>query len=403
MLKRGVIEPSSSPWASPVVLVKKKDGSTRFCVDYRRLNDITTKDSYPIPRIDDSLDSLNGSTWFTTLDLASGYWQVEMDESDREKTAFITHSGLYQFCVMPFGLCNAPATFERLMEKILSGLQWQTCLVYLDDVIIFGKNFEEHIAAIDDVFTRFKLAGLKLSPKKCFLFKQKVEFLGHVVSKDGVSTDPSKVAVVKNWPRPNCVRDVRGFVGLCSYYRKFVKNFTLIARPLHRLTEKGKRFLWNEECEEAFNALKVALTSTPILAFPTPSDKYILDTDASNESLGSVLSQIQGGEERVIAYFSKSFSKAERRYCVTRKELYAIVASIKHFHHYLYGAEFLVRTDHGALRWLLNFKQPEGQIARWLEMLGTYNYEIQHRPGSKHGNADALSRRPCVDVGIASV
>ncbi|PIK48891.1 Retrovirus-related Pol polyprotein from transposon [Apostichopus japonicus] len=163
--------------------------------DYRRLNDITTKDSYPIPRIDDSLDSLNGSTWFTTLDLASGYWQVEMDESDREKTAFITHSGLYQFCVMPFGLCNAPATFERLMEKILSGLQWQTCLVYLDDVIIFGKNFEEHIAAIDDVFTRFKLAGLKLSPKKCFLFKQKVEFLGHVVSKDGVSTDPSKVAV----------------------------------------------------------------------------------------------------------------------------------------------------------------------------------------------------------------
>ncbi|PIK37834.1 Retrovirus-related Pol polyprotein from transposon [Apostichopus japonicus] len=276
MLKRGVIEPSSSPWASPVVLVKKKDGSTRFCVDYRRLNDITTKDSYPIPRIDDSLDSLNGSTWFTTLDLASGYWQVEMDESDREKTAFITHSGLYQFCVMPFGLCNAPATFERLMEKILSGLQWQTCLVYLDDVIIFGKNFEEHIAAIDDVFTRFKLAGLKLSPKKCFLFKQKVEFLGHVVSKDGVSTDPSKVAVVKNWPRPNCVRDVRGFVGLCSYYRKFVKNFTLIARPLHRLTEKGKRFLWNEECEEAFNALKVALTSTPILAFPPPVTSIFL-------------------------------------------------------------------------------------------------------------------------------
>ncbi|KAJ8033855.1 hypothetical protein HOLleu_24223 [Holothuria leucospilota] len=369
MLKRGVIEPSQGPWASPVVLVRKKDGSTRFCVDYRRLNDVTIKDSYPIPRIDDSLDTLCGSSWFSTLDLASGYWQVEMDEPDKEKTAFVTQSGLYQFCVLPFGLSSAPATFERLMEKVLSGLQWQTCLVYLDDVIIFAKTFEEHVARFDQVLTRLKSSGLKLSPKKCHLFRQKVAFLGHVVSKDGVSTDPTKVAAVENWPRTNCVRDARRFLGLCSYYRKFVKNFTHIARPLHRLTEKGKQFLWTEECEKAFNELKHVLTSAPILAFPTPTDKYILDTDASSDSLGGVLSQVQGGEEKVIAYFSKSFSKPERRYCVTRKELYAIVASVKHFHHYLYGAKFLVRTDHSALRWLLTFKNPEGQVAHWLEVL----------------------------------
>ena len=212
-----------------------------------------------------------------------------------------------------------------------------------------------------------------------------------------MATDPAKVSTVKNWPRPNSVRDVRGFIGLCSYYRKFVKNFTHIARPLHRLTEKGQRFSWSSECEESFNTLKKALCSTPVLAFPTQSDKYILDTDASNESMGAVLSQVQNGEERVIAYFSKSFSKTERRYCVTRKELFAIVSAIKHFHHHLYGAEFLVRTDHGALRWLLNFKHPEGQVARWLEFLGTYAFEIQHRAGKKHGNADALSRRPCDD------
>ena len=399
MLAKEIIEPSSSPWASPIVLVRKKDGTIRFCVDYRKLNAVTIKDSYPLPRIDDSLDALAGSTWFSTLDLQSGYWQVEMDREDREKTAFVTGTGVgfYQFKVMPFGLCNAPATFERLMERVLSGLQWQTCLLYLDDIVTYGPTFQQAMQRLEEVLIRLKAAGLKLSPKKCHLFQRSVSFLGHIVSDEGIATDRGKIDAVKEWPTPRNVTDVRSFLGLCSYYRRFVKGFAEVAKPLHRLTEKQHEFVWTEECDMAFNRLKMALTSTPILAYPTCDDSFVLDTDASNLGIGAVLSQIQGGTEKVIAYFSRTLTKAERRYCVTRKELLAVVASTKHFHHYLYGNKFLIRTDHGALRWLMNFKNPEGQTARWLEVMGTYTFEIQHRPGTRHGNADGLSRRPCED------
>ena len=357
------------------------------------------KDSYPLPRIDDSLDALSGSTWFSTLDLQSGYWQVEMAEEDREKTAFVTGTGVgfYQFKVMPFGLCNAPATFERLMERVLTGLQWQTCLLYLDDIVTYGQSFQQALKRLEEVLVRLKTAGLKLSPKKCHLFQRSVSFLGHEVSDKGIATDDSKIDTVRDWPTPRNVTDVRSFLGLCSYYRRFVKGFAEIAKPLHRLTEKQYQFLWTEECERAFKQLKTALISTPILAYPTNDDSFILDTDASNMGIGAVLSQIQEGTEKVIAYFSRTLTKAERRYCVTRKELLALVKSTKHFHHYLYGRKFLIRTDHGALRWLMNFKSPEGQTARWLEVMSTYTFEIQHRAGIKHGNADGLSRRPCDD------
>lgn len=398
MLKADIIEPSSSSWSSPVVLVKKKDGSTRFCVDYRKLNEVTTKDSYPLPRIDDTLDTLSGSRWFCTLDLASGYWQVEVEENDRPKTAFVTFTGLYQFKVLPFGLCNAPATFERLMERILKGLQWHTCLLYLDDVIVYGETFLKTLDRLREVLQKLREAGLKLSPKKCNLFRNQVAYLGHIVSQEGISPDPEKTQVVTNWPIPASVTEVRGFVGLCSYYRKFIRGFSEICAPLHKLTEKGTKFKWSEDCDTAFLKLKRALTTAPILAYPVENDPFILDTDACDVGIGAVLSQCQEGQpERVIAYFSKSLSKAERRYCVTRKELLAVVASVKHFHHYLYGRKFLVRTDHGALRWLTNFRNPEGQVARWIETLMTYDYEIQHRPGRQHGNADSLSRRPCVE------
>ncbi|GBL73575.1 Retrovirus-related Pol polyprotein from transposon 297 [Araneus ventricosus] len=395
MVDNGIIEESSGPWASPIVLVKKKDGSTRFCVDYRKLNEITKKDSYHLPRIDDTLDALNGSQWFTTLDLKSGYWQVEVRPEDREKTAFTTGQGLWQFKVMPFGLCNAPATFERLMETVLRGLSSEACLVYLDDIIIVGRTFEEHLSNLRKVFQRLQNANLKLSPKKCRFFQKEVTYLGHVISAEGVKTDPGKIKAVVDWPRPETIHDLRSFLGLCTYYRRFVKNFSTIARPLHKLTETKSNFNWTEECEKSFNSLKQALTSSPILTYPRTDKDFILDTDASNEGIGAVLSQNIGNEERVIAYFSKILGKPERNYCVTRKELLAFVKSIEHFHHYLYGQKFLLRSDHASLRWLLNFKEPEGQIARCIQRLQEYDFEIQHCKGTSHGNAHALSRRPC--------
>ena len=402
MLAKGVIEPSSSPWASGVVLVPKKDGTTRFCVDYRRLNELTVKDAYPLPRISECLDSLSGATWFSCMDLCSGYWQVEMASEDKEKTAFATRMGLYQFKVMPFGLCNAPSTFERLMDTVMRGLQWDECLVYLDDIIIPGATIPQSIERLTHVLLRLKDAGLKLKPSKCHMFRKEVAFLGHVVSEHGVSTDPSKIEVIRDWPEPVDVKQVRSFLGLCGYYRRFIRGFAAIAAPLHKLTRKGVAFTWTDPCQQAFNDLKTALTTAPILGYPCEEGQYTLDTDASNQAIGAVLSQEQQGQEKVIAYFSKVHSKAEQNYCITRKELLAVVESVKHFRHYIYGRHTILRTDNAAVSWMRNLKDPAGQMARWLQHLETFDLEVHHRPGNKHCNADALSRMPCKQCGNSS-
>ena len=395
MLEKGIIEPSDGPWSSPIVLAKKKDGSLRFCIDYRKLNEATLKDAYPLPRIEDNLDTLGGSTWFSTLDLISGFWQVDMDDESRAKTAFtVGRGGLYQFRRMPFGLCNAPATFQRLMEKVLAGLQWEIAVLYIDDIVVFGSSVPEHLERLEVIFGRLRQAGLKLKPSKCALLRRKVEFLGHIVSADGVEADPAKIEKVQNWPQPQNLHEVRAFIGLCAYYRRFVRGFGDVCKPLYHLTEKGVPFHWGGEQEKAFVTMKERLTTAPILAFPNETDKFILDTDASAFGIGGVLSQVQNGEERVIAYGSRVLNKAERNYCVTRRELLAIVDFVKLFHHYLVGAQFLLRTDHAALYWLFGMKNLEGQPARWVERLGCYDMVIQHRPGKVHMNADALSRCP---------
>ena len=406
MLEKGAIEPGQSPWASPVVLVRKKDGSLRFCIDYRKLNQVTQFDAYPLPRVDETLEAVGGSKFFTTLDLLSGYWQVGLTPEARLKSAFCVRSGLYLWNVMPFGLCNAPSTFERLMETVLQGLQWRTCLVYLDDIVIFARNEREHLQRMEEVFQRLIRAGLKLKPRKCRLFHREAEYLGHIVSEDGLKVSPGKVAAVQEWPQPECVTELRSFLGTAGYYRRFVKNFSTIAAPLHELTKKGVEFNWTPECQRAFEQLKKCLATTPVLNFPVPGATYILDTDASERGIGAVLSQLiptepaSDGtpqfEERVLGYASRTLSVHERNDCTTRKELLAVVWYLRHFRPYLYGTEFLVRSDHSSLQWIFNFWEPEGQLARWLQVLGEYKFRVIHRPGNKHLNADGLSRQgPC--------
>ena len=391
MLDQGVIQPSHSPWASPIVLVRKKDGGVRFCVDYRRLNHITKLDEFPLPRIDDTLDLLAGAQYFTTLDLASGYWQVK-------KTAFATYSGLYEFRKMPFGLVNAPATFQRLMEVVLSGLARGSCHVYLDDVLVFGRTAEEHNTNLARVFDRIRGAGLRLKPKKCEFARESVVYLGHVVSAEGVKTDPEKLRAVACYPPPGAVKPLRSFLGLASYYRRFVPRFSTVASPLHALTRKDVPYVWTPACQQAFEKLKELLTSAPLLRYPDFKKPFILETDASGDGLGAVLAQRQeDGSVRPIAYASRSLQKHEKNYGITELEGLGVVWAAKHFRPYIYGHQCTVFTDHEALKSLLNTPQPSGKLARWGMVLQELNLTIQHRAGKHNANADALSRYPLLD------
>lgn len=313
MMDAGVITASSSPWSSPVVLVKKRDGGVRFCVDYRRLNSVTLKDSYPLPRIDDTLDALSGAKYFSTLDLASGYWQVPVAEQDKEKTAFVTQRGLWQFNKMPFGLANAPATFQRMMEVVLAGLQWSECLIYLDDVIVFSVDLEDHVRRLELVFERLRKANLKLKPSKCQFMKSEVCYLGHKVSGGGISPDPVRVEAVGKYPLPSDPKQLKVFLGMAGYYRRFVPRFSEVAAPLYELLRKGATFEWTKQCDEAFKSIRSTVATAPLLAFPDFNNEFELSVDASDVGLGAVLHQTVNGSQSESCQFCKPSPSQSRK------------------------------------------------------------------------------------------
>ncbi|GFV48617.1 retrovirus-related Pol polyprotein from transposon 297 [Trichonephila clavipes] len=380
MLDEGIVQPSESPWSSPVVLVRKKDGSWRFCVDYRKLNSVTKKDVYPLPRIDDTLDCLKGTKFFSSMDLRSGYWQIEIDEADREKTTFITPEGLYEFKVMPFGLCNAPATFERMMDNLLRHFKWTMCLCYLDDIIVFSETFEDHLIRLRLVLKCLQEAGLKLNSKKCLFAAQDVKILGHLVSSNGVRPDPDKIKAVRHFPTPKNIHDIRSFLGLCSYFRRFIKGFCYLAEPLQSLLKSGVEFHWGPEEVEAFSSLKKALTSDPVLGMYDERASAEIHTDASGYGIGAVLVQIQNNVEKVIAYASRTLTKAEKNYSTTERECLAIVWATNKFRPYIFGKHFTVVTDHHSLCWLMNLKDPSGRLARWALRLQEHDFDVKYKP-----------------------
>jgi transposase InsO family protein len=392
MLEAGVIRESASEWASCPVLIRKRDGSVRWCIDYRALNNVTVKDVFPLPLVDDCLDTLAGSLWFSKLDANSAYWQIKIKEEDCKKTAFLTKYGLYEHVRMGFGLCNAPATFARVMNLVLRGLHWKILLAFLDDILILGASFEDHLINLVEALKRLQQYGLKLKPRKCVFFQQEVEFLGRMVSQNNLAMKLEDSKAVREWPTPQNSKDVERFMGLANYHRGFVKEFSKLADPLYTVIGKNK-FKWDDAQQIAFSAIKEALTKPPILALPNLEDHFILDTDASDVAIGAELIQCQNNEERVVAYGSYALTHEQRRYCVTRRELLAVVRFTRQWRHYLLGRPFVLRTDHSSLTWLLRFKAPQGQLARWIEELSQYNMIVKHRAGVKHGNADALSRR----------
>ncbi|SAL97626.1 hypothetical protein [Absidia glauca] len=381
MLAKKMIVPSTSDWCSPAVLIKKPDGSFRFCVDYRRLNKVTIKDKYPLPRINELLDSLQGSKIFSTIDLESGYWQLPMELQDAKKTAFVADGSLYEFTCLPFGVVNGPASFKRFMHGVLRGLG--RTMVYLDDVIIYSKSVEQHEQDLRLVLARLAKYDFKISRNKCQFFCKEVKFLGFLMSGNGVRSDPIKTEPIKNWPQPTSAKDVQQFMGLCAFYHKFMENLSTKAKPLYALLKADKTFEWTPQAQAAFEELKTRLIKLPTLAYPDPQQPYDLHTDASNIGIGAVL--VQHG--RPISYASRTLQASEINYHTTEKECLAIVWALNHFYCYLYGATFTIYTDHAALKSILSTKMPRGRIARWILTLQSYQFTIVHKKGTLNTDA----------------
>jgi len=392
LLEAGIIEPSNSPWSSPVILVPKKNGKIRMVVDYRKLNHVTKKDVYPLTRIDDFIDSLNNASVFTSLDLYSGYHQCAIDEKDREKSAFIVPEGLYQYNKLSFGLCNAPAFFSRIMNNAMAGLTFNTVLVYLDDLVVPSKDFDNHLVKLEKVLKRIRFHNLSLNPEKCSFGYDSIKILGHVVDKSGVKPDPDKVSAVKNIAVPKTVFEARRFHGMASYYRKFCPNFSMIARPLTSLWKKNATFRWGDEEQQAFDQLKLMLTQAPCLHHHNPDLPQVIHTDASRVGLGATLLQLENGNECPVAYASRTLTDAEKRYSITELECLSLVYAVRKFREYIFGAPFTIKTDHHALCWLRQVKDPTARLARFALQLQPYQFTIAYKSGKLHLDADCLSR-----------
>ena len=410
LLKKGVIQESTSAYASPIVLVRKSDGSLRLCVDYRRLNAKTRRDAFPLPRIEECFDALHGARFFSSIDLASGYHQVAVHENDQHKTAFTTPFGLYEYSRLPFGVCNGPATFQRLMQVTMNDLVFQTMLVYLDDILVYSETFEDHLLRLEKVLQRLKETGLKVKVQKCHFLQSEVCFLGHQISAEGIGTDPDKVAAVKQWQAPTTVKELRSFLGFGSYYRRFVEGFSQLAGPLHDVVNtclrsnhspsRAKQLfksLWTTKCQEAFELLKEKLTSAPVLGYADFSSPFIVETDASALGLGAVLYQQQGEKKRVIAYASRRLRNAEkndRNYSSMKLELLALKWAVSEkFRGYLLGSKFTIITDNNPLCHL-NTARLGAIEQRWMAQLAVFDFVVNYRPGRCNTAADALSRQP---------
>ena len=391
MLELGVIEPSSSPWSAPVILIPKPDKTYRFCVDYRRLNDVTVTDAFPMPRIDDLIDKVGKAKFLTKLDLSKGYWQVPLDEEAVPISAFVTPFGHFQWKYMPFGLKNAPATFQKLVQKVLLGLDKFTA-AYLDNILIFSSNWHEHICHIREVLKRIRHAGLTLKSSKCAFANAEVDYLGHTIGLGKVAPREAKVLALQNFPRPHNKKQLQSFIGLASYYRKFLPHFAHITACLTNLLQKGKKFIWDDEAETAFLDLKSRMISRTILKPPDFTLPFCIAVDASDVAVGACLFQVVDGIEHPVAYYSKKLNAHQRNYSVVEKEVLALILSTRTFSVYLDSNTVTVFSDHSPLQFLNRMANHNQKLLRWALELQQYSLVIKHRPGARNWLPDILSR-----------
>lgn len=396
MIEDDIIEKSNSEWSSPILLVPKRscEGSEkkwRLVVDYRKLNEMICDDKFPLPNINEILDSLSGAVYFSHLDLHQGYYQVTLEPSSRKLIAFTTNTGQYQMKRLPMGLKTSPSIFSRMMSIAMSGLTYEKCLVYQDDLIIFGRNLSMHHQNLIDVMERLRKVNLKLNPQKYNFLKKEILYLCHVVSENGVLPDPEKTNVLKNYPTPKNCDEVKRFVAFCNYYRKFIKSFSDITMPLNKLCRKNEPFVWSNECKKSFEFLKNALISPPILQYPDVSEgnEFIYQTDASGTAIGAVLCN---KDLRPVAYASRPLNKAEKNYPTIQKELLAIVWSVKYFRPYLYGRQFTIMSDHKPLIYLFGMRYLSSRLLKFRLTLEEHNFKIIYVKGKDNVVADALSR-----------